>query len=170
MKLFSNLLLTAEDEEVSNVLKDINLFKELTPFERAKIAKYFRKKIYEAGDQIIKEGTPGDGMFVIQQGAVKVAKKLKKGKEQVLENMVDGDFFGELALLDGAPRSASVYAISRVTMYELYRASLQELVRKEPEIGVKILYKLARILGDRIRASGNKIRDILVWKSLNKKH
>ncbi len=168
MRFFSNLLLTKQDEEVAEVLKDINLFEDLTAYERAKIAKYFRKKIYEAGEQIIKEGTPGDRMFVIHKGAVKIAKKLNKNKEQVLENMVDGDFFGEMALLDGSKRSASVYAVSKVVMFELYRVSLQELISKEPAIGVKILYKLARILGERIRTAGNKIKDIVMWRSVKR--
>ena len=73
-----------------------------------------------------------------------------------------------MALLDGSPRSASVYAVSKVTMLELYRASLLELLEKEPAIGVKIMYNLAKILGERIRQSGDKIRDILVWQTIKK--
>ncbi len=168
MGLFSNVLLSVQDEEISNILQKINIFEGLTPFQRAKIAKYFRQQNYEPKARIIKEGEPGDGMFVIKDGAVKIVKQLTDTEEQVLANLVDGDFFGEIALLDNSPRSASVYAISKVTMLELYRASLLELLDKEPKIGVKVLYNLAKILAERIRASGDKIRDILVWQSLKK--
>lgn len=168
MGLFSNVLLSVQDEEISNILQKINIFEGLTPFQRAKIAKYFRQQNYEPKARIIKEGEPGDGMFVIKDGAVKIVKQLTDTEEQVLANLVDGDFFGEIALLDNSPRSASVYAISKVTMLELYRASLLELLDKEPKIGVKVLYNLAKILGERIRASGDKIRDILVWQSIKK--
>lgn len=168
MGLFSNVLLSVQDEEISNILQKINIFEGLTPFQRAKIAKYFRQQNYEPKARIIKEGEPGDGMFVIKDGAVKIVKQLTDTEEQVLANLVDGDFFGEIALLDNSPRSASVYAISKVTMLELYRASLLELLDKEPKIGVKVLYNLAKILAERIRASGDKIRDILVWQSIKK--
>ncbi len=169
MGLFSNLFLTKEDEEIAKILKKINIFQDLTPYERARIAKYFRKQKYEAGDRIVKEGDAGDRMFIIKEGAVKVAKKLSNTEEEVLANLVDGDFFGEMALLDGSPRSASVYAISKVQMLELYRASLEEFIEKKPQIGVKVLYNLAKILAERIRTSGDKIRDILIWRSLKKR-
>lgn len=168
MGLFSNVLLSKQDEEIAEVLQKINIFSGLTPYERTKIAKFFRQKEYEPKAKIVKEGDPGDGMFVIKSGAVKISKEITDTEEQVLANLVDGDFFGEMALLDGAPRSASVYAISKVTMLELYRASLLELFDKEAKIGVKVLYNLAKILGERIRESGDKIRDILVWQSLKK--
>ncbi len=166
MKLFSNILLTKEDERIAEILKDINIFKNLTPYERAKIARYFQKREYKAGDRIIKEGESGDRMYIIEKGAVKITKKLKNKKEKVITNMVDGDFFGEIALLDNSPRSASVYAITNVKMLELYRVSLQELLNKDSEIGVKILYKFSQILAERIRNAGDKIRDILIWQSL----
>jgi len=169
MKFFSNVFLTKQDEEIAEVLKDINIFSGLTPLERAKIAKYFIQKEYNAGELIVKEGEPGYGMFVIRSGAVKITKQLTDKEEKTIANLVDGDFFGEIALLDQSPRSASVYAISKVTMLELYRASLLEVLEKEPRIGVKILYNLAKSLVERIRESGDKLKDLLIWQSLKKK-
>ena len=168
MGLFSNVTLTKQDEEIAEVLKNIDMFSELTPLERTRIAKYFRQEEYEPGAKIVKEGDPGDGMFVIKKGAVKITKQLTKKEEKTLTNFVDGSCFGEMSLLDGSPRSASVYAISKVVMYELYRVSLMEMLDKESRIGVKILYNLAKILAERIRESGDKIKDILVWQSLQK--
>lgn len=168
MGLFSNIALTRQDEEIAEILKNINIFSGLSSYERTKIAKYFRQKEYDPKAQIVKEGEAGDRMFVIKKGAVKIAKQITDKEEQVLSNFVDGDFFGEIALLDNSPRSASVYAVSPVIMLELYRASLLELLQKESVIGVKILYNLAKILGERIRQSGDKIRDILIWQALKK--
>ncbi len=166
MGLFSNVLLTKRDEEIAKILKTIHIFENLSPSERAKIAKFFREQKYDPKERIVKEGESGDRMFVIEMGAVKVAKELTDKKEKVLANLVDGDCFGEMALLDGSPRSASVYAISKVTMLELYRVSLMEMLDKEPRLGVKVLYNLAKIMAERIRESGDKIRDILMLKSV----
>ncbi|MDD5066557.1 MAG: cyclic nucleotide-binding domain-containing protein [bacterium] len=168
MGIFSNVLLSKQDEETAEILKNINIFTGLTPYERTKIAKFFRQQSYDPKARIMKEGDAGDRMYVIKSGAVKISKQITDKEEQVLANLVDGDFFGEMALLDNSPRSASVYAVSKVVMLELYRASLQELLNKEPAIGVKVLYNLAKILSERIRRSGDKIRDILIWQAIKK--
>ena len=168
MGLFSNIMLTKRDEEIAEILKNIHIFANLSPIERAKIAKFFRQQDYEPKSKIVKEGESGDRMFVIKMGAVKIAKELTDTEEKVLANLVDGDCFGEMALMDGSPRSASVYAISKVTMLELYRVSLMEMFDKEPKLSVKVLYNLAKILAERVRETGDKIRDILIFKSLKK--
>ncbi len=160
--------ITKQDEEIAQILAGINIFEGLSTLERSRIAKFFLRKSYKPNDSIIKESEPGDGMFVIREGAVKVTKSLGDGGEKVLANLVDGNFFGELALLDGYPRSASVIAMNNTDMLELYRASLMELINKWPRIGVKVMFNLAKILGERIRESGDKIKDILIWETLKK--
>ena len=152
---------TKEDEEIAQILSKINLFDEVTLIERVKAAKYFRKKTYPAGTLIFKEGDKSDRMFVIKDGAVKVTKNVQ-GQEQTLVNIVDGNFIGEMGLLEEAPRSASVFAISNVEMLELYRVNLLQMIRSYPHIGVKITTNLAKILSQRLRQSGDKYKDLLV--------
>lgn len=161
-------LIPKTDMEIAKILGDINIFDELTLNERTKISQYFKKETYKPGDIIIKEGDPGDGMFVIKEGAVKVSKEIPGEGEKILANMVDGNFFGEMALFDGAPRSASVIAVSKVEMYEMYRAGLMEFTKKDPKLAVKVLFNLVKILSVRIRQSGDKIKDILIWQTLKK--
>ena len=169
MKIFKGIIVSKEEEEIAKILENINIFRTLTPNERVKIVRYFEQKTYKPGELIVKEGEEGDRMFIIKEGAVKVTKKLADGGEEVLANLVDGDFFGEMALLDGSPRSASVYAVSPVQMLELYRSSLEEFIQKNPGAGVKILYNIAVILAKRIRSTGDRIRDLIVWQSLLQK-
>jgi len=159
MGLFT--LTTKEDEEIALILAKINLFDEVTLIERVRAARFFRKKTYPAGTLIFKEGDKSDRMFVIRDGAVKVTKNVQ-GQEQTLVNIVDGNFIGEMGLLEEAPRSASVFAISNVEMLELYRISLHELIRSYPHIGVKIMVNFAKILSQRLRQSGDKYKDLLV--------
>ena len=161
--------ITKHDEEIAKILGGINIFDGLSTLERARIAKYFAMKEYEPKQSIIKENEMGNGMYVIKEGAVTVQKDLGDGQQKVLANMVDGNFFGELSLLDGYPRSASVIAMTKVVMLELYRASLMELLNRWPRIGVKVMFNLAKILGERIRESGDKIKDIVIWQSLRDK-
>jgi CRP-like cAMP-binding protein len=161
----TNLFTTKEDEEIATLLGKVNLFEDLTLLERVKIARYFRKKTYSAGTAIFREGEAADRMFVIRDGAVKVTKNVQ-GEEKVLVNIVDGNFIGEMGLLEESPRSASVIAISNVEMLELFRINLLQIVRSLPAIGVKIMYNFARILAQRIRQSGERIKDLLTWEYL----
>jgi CRP/FNR family cyclic AMP-dependent transcriptional regulator len=160
-----NMFVSREGEEIAKILSKINIFEDLTLMERIKIAGYFRKKTYPAGTCIVKEGEKADRMYVIREGACKVTKNVK-GEEQTLVNVVDGNFIGEMGLLEEAPRSASVFAISNVEMLELYRVNLMQLVKSSPHIGVKIMFNLAKILSQRIRQSGDKIKDLLTWDYL----
>jgi CRP/FNR family transcriptional regulator, cyclic AMP receptor protein len=156
---------TKEEEEIAKILGKINIFDETSQMERIRAAKFFRKKTYPAGSAIFKEGDPSDRMFVIRDGAVRVTKNVS-GVEETLVNIVDGNFIGEMGLLEESPRSASVFAISNVEMLELYRVNLLQLIKSNPVIGVKIMFNLAKILSQRIRQSGDKIKDLLTWDYL----
>lgn len=160
-----NIFATKEDNEIAQILGQIDIFIDLTISERVKITKFFRKKSYSQGEQIFGEGDLGDRMFVIRDGAVRVVKSVNN-EERNLANLVDGNFFGEMALLEDSPRSATVRAVSNVEMLELFRVNLQQLIRTYPDIGVKIMYNVAKILSQRIRQSGDKIKDLLVWEHL----
>lgn len=163
----NNLFTSKEDEEVAQILGKINIFEDLTLMERVRISAYFRKKTYPAGTAIFHEEDKADRMFVIRDGAVRVTKNVG-GEEKTLVNLVDGNFIGEMGLLEESPRSASVFAISNVDMLELYRVNLLQIIKRYPDVGVKIMFNLAKILSQRIRQSGDRIKDLLTWEYLRK--
>ncbi len=163
------LFVTAGDKKIADMLKDIHIFKNLDYKERLKIAKFFRRKRYSKDTRIVKEGEAGDRMFVIEKGKVKVTKQILGNKEKTLVELKEGDFFGEMALLDGSPRSASVYAVEPVDMLELYRVSLLEFINKYPKIGIKVLKNINKFLVARIRESGDKIKDLISHTSDERK-
>lgn len=164
----THLFTTREDEEIARILGKVNLFEDLTLLERVRIARFFRKKSYPSGTAIFREGETADRMFIIRDGAVKVTKNIQ-GEEKTLVNIVDGNFIGEMGLLEESPRSASVFALTNVEMLELFRINLLQIVRTMPAIGVKIMFQFAKILSQRIRQSGEKIKDLLTWEYLREK-
>jgi len=112
--------------------------------ERSKIVRF------GAGRTIITEGTRGDAFFVLLEG---VARIVSGTAGRTVKRLGPGTFFGELALLDGSPRSASVVAASPVVTARLSRTAFLDLVKTQPEIGIRIMEVLAR----RIReAEGNR--------------
>ncbi len=98
---------------------------------------------YGAGEEILKEGEPGRSFFVIVEGKVRIWKKLPDGEELQLATLEEGAFFGEMALLSGAPRTANVSAEDDTELLEVSDAVLRHLARKHPQV-VKSLKRFYR--------------------------
>lgn len=111
------------------------------------------------GELIIKEGDVGNSMYFIIDGKVKIFKK-HLGKELELAVLEDGDFFGEMALLDEFPRSASVVALADCRLHELSKSDFQEIIEEYPRLGVKIVSSIANELSKRIRLANRRIEDL----------
>jgi CRP-like cAMP-binding protein len=89
---------------------------------------------FAAGQQILREGDPGRSFFVIVEGRVRIWKQLENGKDILLAHLDEGAFFGEMALLSGAPRTANVSAEKDTELLELSDVVLQKLAREHPGV------------------------------------
>jgi F420-non-reducing hydrogenase small subunit len=98
---------------------------------------------YEKGEIIFREGSLGDTMYIIQSGAVEISQ-LKNGRKTVLALLEREDFFGEMALIDNHPRSATASAISRSRLLPLTRATLLERIRHDPGVVIHLLKTLCQ--------------------------
>jgi len=102
-----------------------------------KFGKDFRK-----GTLLCREGDPGREMFIIQKGKVQVRKKVGPG-EKILAELGDGEFFGEMALLEGLNRSATVEALADSKILVINPEAFETLLKNNPEIALKMLKKMA---------------------------
>jgi len=107
------------------------------------IARTLRARRFRKGEVLFHEGDPGDALFVVASGAVKVVVPSEDGDEAILATLRRGDFLGELALLDGAPRSASAVALEATETLALPRDQFCALVASEPAIRDALLAALA---------------------------
>ena len=94
------------------------------------------------GVSVVKEGDPGDVFYVILEGQAKVVSKSGK----LVNRLVPGDFFGEISLLDGGARTASVVSETPLSMLELKRSAFQKVLREEPGVAAKLLEHTAAML------------------------
>jgi len=106
-------------------LEEVPLLSTLTPYERSKIADALETQKYQPGDVIIEEGEPGHSFFLLESGE---ANAFKAGSDTSVKNYGKGDFFGELALLNDAPRAASVVAKTEVKVVSLGKSAFQRLL------------------------------------------
>jgi Cyclic nucleotide-binding domain/Tetratricopeptide repeat len=106
-------------------------------FEQAELAAIIRGLqflSFEAGDLLVGEGAPGDSMFIIASGSVKVWVRNPKGEYLMIKVLGDGDFFGEVSLVSGKPRTATITATGAVEVLELDKATLDQIAQTHPHV------------------------------------
>jgi CRP-like cAMP-binding protein len=100
---------------------------------------------FSAGEVIFREGDLGTEMFIIQEGEVEIIKHLN-GEAHLLSRLERGDFFGEMAVLENVPRTADAIAVSDVRAVAINGAKFDDMLRKNPEIAVRIMRKYSKRL------------------------
>jgi CRP-like cAMP-binding protein len=124
-------------------LAAIPFFGGLEPVALERLAATMRSRRFRRGEVIFHIGDPGDALFVIVSGEVKISLPSETGDEAILATLRDGDVFGELALLDGAPRSASATALSPTEAVVLPRDRFRELIATEAGVRDALLASIA---------------------------
>ena len=122
-------------------LKSIDLFRALPSEELAQIAEIAEEVPYGAGDPVFTEGDIGDALYLVVEGAVKV----HRGDKQLAKLSVR-DVFGEMAVLDSEPRSASVTVIDEAVLLKIGRDDFREILAERPEIALGVIKVLSRRL------------------------
>jgi CRP-like cAMP-binding protein len=140
---------------ILSTLKANKLFRTLTKSELNYVANVVHMRQYEPGELIFAQYEKGLGMYMIAKGAVEIRYRApdadKNEVEAVVAELGEGSFFGELALIDDYDRrSASAYAKGPATLVGFFKPDLLEILNRKPELGVKILLELSRVLGKRL--------------------
>lgn len=110
------------------------LFDGFSPDELVAVMRALELVSFEAGDVVVAEGAPGDSMFILTSGRVKAYVKTPKGKSIKVQEFEEGDFFGEIAVLTGKPRTATLTAAVDCECLELTRANLDEITKTHPGV------------------------------------
>lgn len=111
----------------------------------ARLATRFFEKAYRAGEIVFQEGDPGRALFVVVEGAVEITRAAAQGA-YVLRTLGPGDAFGELALIDDFPRSATARVATRGRLLILYKSDFDALIDGNPRIAVVVMRNLSRLL------------------------
>lgn len=126
----------------AQVLSSVPLFSGLNDHQLDLVARHLRRRAYAERDVILRRDAPGDGLFILVSGRVKVAF-LQGETETILAVLRSGDFFGELSVIDGEVRSADVVALEPTEVLVLSTADFHECLHQVPEISVALLKQLA---------------------------
>ncbi|MCL2026434.1 MAG: GGDEF domain-containing protein [Leptospirales bacterium] len=153
----------------SDILKNVSIFSDISEKELDIIASEMKKKEYKAGELIFKEGDPGDEMYVVIDGGVSIFIIDNDSKEVVLSEIMKGNFFGEMSIIERAPRSATCRVIQDSAFLVLHADDLANLIHFEPECAVKIMNKMLSITVERLMNIGAFVTQMVQWGSESRK-
>jgi CRP/FNR family cyclic AMP-dependent transcriptional regulator len=146
-------------------LKKISLFQDLEEDEIKQVLNRTTLRNFPAGAVILHEGETGDSLFIMCQGEVEITKALTlvldedtpRERVMIRLNALDGVCFGEMALLENEARSATVTASSDCSLLELHQQEFLALIRENPQMGLKILLRLAQLLSSHLRKTNQDV-------------
>jgi CRP-like cAMP-binding protein len=130
-------------QEEIRVLRNVPIFADLEERELDKIAKLGVRQKYKKGNVVVIEQENGAALFVIVSGKVKIVRMDEDGREVILSIFGPGEFFGEMSLLDGMARSASVIATEKAELLMIHRRDFLELLHEFPSVAISLLAELA---------------------------
>lgn len=137
-----------------DLLAGIPLFEGLNRRELASVERILHRREYSRDELIFRQGERGLGMYIVKQGTVAI---ISGPDNQQLTELKDGEFFGEMALLDDSARSATAIARTDCSVFGFFQPDMFDLIARDSQLGVKIVLRLARYACLRLRFSNEKI-------------
>ena len=150
----------AKDRSIAAILSRIPVFSSLSKVELRLIEKIVYLRNYQQNEVIFIEGEPGAGMYIIESGKVRICLGPHADEEHEIALLEPGDFFGELALIDDHPRSATAAAIIATRLVGFFRSDLISIINRNPQMGVKIQENIMQILVRRLRITDQRLSDV----------
>ena len=142
----SKFVFDGEFRDKVKFLKKVSLFEGLTDRALGKLTGIMHSKKYSAGEAVFHEGQEGKLLYIVRSGEAEVTKG-----GSPIGRFGEGEFFGEMALLEELPRAATVTAVKDSELLLIYKVKFDELLENHPSAGVKVVKNLAAILSARVR-------------------
>lgn len=147
-----------------NELKLIPLFSEMREEDLQQIINMSVRQVYKKDNMVLIEEEIGSTMFIILSGRVKISRISDEGREVILSILVDGDFFGEMAILDGQTRSANAVTLEDTEMMIIRRENFLQILHDHPQVAINLLKELAH----RLRRSDSQIKSLSLQNAMGK--
>ena len=144
-------------------LKDCFLFNQMNAVEIDTISALFQEKKLEKGKTVFVEQMPGESLYLIKKGAVRISKLIAEGDEKTLVTLEAGDVFGEMAILDGSSRSATARVEVDTILLNVKKSDFEKLCVSHPGVALKLMRNIICVFSQRIRENNNEYREMLMW-------
>jgi CRP-like cAMP-binding protein len=131
--------------------------------ELARLASVCEDRQLAAGTTIFIENMPGESLFLIRRGAVRVSRMFAEGNEKVLIVLGPADVFGEMAVIDGLPRAATARVVDDAELISLRKQDFARLCQEHPALALKLVLNIVTVFSRQVREANEEYREMLTW-------
>jgi CRP-like cAMP-binding protein len=143
------------------LLKQAAIFADLTDEELVHVAEICKEQTYKFGQTVFKEGEPGNRLYIIADGEVRISRMVPGSGEEALTVLKKGACFGEMSVFDRSERSTDAIANKDCTMLTISRSDFEILLDFNRDIAYKVLWSVVRLLSERLRVTNDNLRSFL---------
>lgn len=144
-----------------DVLRNLQIFSGLSNDELERVAELCEEKAYVSAEQIFREGEPGNRLFIVVEGEVRISRQIPGAGEEALAVLKAGSMFGEMAVFDRSERSTDAISHGGTRVITISRAEFEMLLDFHRDIAYKVLWSVVRVLSGRLRATNDSLRSVL---------
>jgi CRP-like cAMP-binding protein len=144
-----------------SLIKKSPIFADLDDDELERVAEICNEQQFKFGKTIFKESEPGNRLYIIADGEVRISRDVPGSGEEALAVLKPGACFGEMAVLDRSTRSTDAIANTDCTLLTITRSDFEMLMDFDRELGYKVLWSVVRLLCDRLRVTNDNLRSFL---------
>ncbi len=144
----------------SELLKSISFFEDLTDYEIALLSAITQREIYEVETTVFEENSVGNSLYIVAEGAVRISKMIQGAGEEALSIIRIGHCFGEMALIDELPRSASAISHEECILLKIEKDDFDKLLYINKKLAYKILWAFCKTLSNRLRNTDDSLKSL----------
>ncbi|MBN1523341.1 MAG: GGDEF domain-containing protein [Spirochaetales bacterium] len=150
-------------KELVAFLKEVIVLEDLEQGEYSQIAEYLTKLSFNKGATLFKQGDKGNELYIVRRGHVASSIKTAAGDEKVIAEFGAGDFFGEMSMIDDAPRSATCRVDQGTDLLRMKKEDFFKMMKSSPHIAIKVMYKMLNTTTHRLKTTSGFIAEMVRW-------
>jgi len=144
-------------------VKNSMLLQDLSAEELDGLATFCEMRTMSEGTTVFIENMLGESLFLITKGSIRISKMFAEGDEKTLVVLGPEDVFGEMAVIDGLPRSATARVAENAELIGFKKKDLERLCSEDATLALKLVSNIVRVFSKRVRESSEEYRDMLIW-------
>lgn len=147
--------------ELTELLKGVAIFQDLDEGELARVSEVCRTQEFVSGEYVFKEGEPGNRLYLVIEGEVRISRMIPGSGEEALAILKKGSLFGEMAVFDRSERSTDAISNGGCKLLSIARSDFELLLDFNRELAYKVLWSCTRLLSARLRSTNDSLRSFL---------
>ncbi len=146
-----------------STIKNSVMLQGFTDEDLGNLAAVCDKREMAEGTTVFIENMPGESLFLVKKGTIRISKMFAEGDEKTLIVLGPEDIFGEMAVIDGLPRSATARVAEDAELISLKKKDLEKLRNEDAHLALKLVSNIVRVFSKRVREANEEYRDMLIW-------